>query len=290
MKTNWRLAIGIAPLAMLLLAGCGTALPVKWYVRRGPAYNDTMPTVDRIGLVVDAAVSYDRVGTNNNFNIEDSLAAIKNLINETQSDLKAKGYEVAFLESPFVAAFKTPDTVYLVAQARKGQPSERRAPFLVADELNADPDYRDGLLKASRLVHQAVQNRGELPTEQLRSDETVRQTLSAIAAKKNVRYLLLVQGDGTIVSGGKQVGQEIGTILLSSVISFGTVVASAHNLSTLDSYVSLIDLNEAEVLWCNSLRLGGLNPANSEHYKRRWAHNVLYWLPPRGKLEPPPPK
>jgi len=230
------------------------------------------------------------VGTNDNFNIEDSLAAIKNMINETQSDLKAKGYEVAFLESPFVGAFKMPDTVYLVAQARKAQPSERRPPFLVADELNADPDYRDALLKGSRLIHQTLQNRGELPTEQLRSDETVRQTLSAIAAKKNVRYLLLVQGDGTIVSGGKQLGQEIATTLVSSALTFGRVVASAHNVSTLDSYVSLIDLNEVEVLWCNSLRLGGLNPANSEHYKRRWAHNVLYWLPPRGKLEPPPPK
>ena len=91
------MAIGIAPLAMLLLTGCGTALPDKWYVRRGPAYNNTMPTVDRIGLVVDAAVNYDRVGTNDSFKIEDSLAAIKNMSNETQSDLKTKGYEVAFL-------------------------------------------------------------------------------------------------------------------------------------------------------------------------------------------------
>src|SRR5438552_494597 len=98
MKTHWRLAISVAPLAMLL-AGCGTALPLKWYVRRGPAYNETMPTVDRIGLVVDAAISYDRVGTNDNFNIEDSLAAIKNMSNEARSDLKAKGYEVAFLDS-----------------------------------------------------------------------------------------------------------------------------------------------------------------------------------------------
>ena len=273
----------------LLLTGCGTVPPTKWFVRRGPTYNATMPTVDRVGVFVDAAIAYDRVDTNY-FVIEDSLLAISNLVREAAADLKAKGYEVAFVEAPFVGAFKHSPQPFAVAEKRGDKPAGRSSPFQVVDGWKEDAAYRDALVKAMRDILGAVENRGELPTDQLRSDEGTRGALQAIADKRQIRYLFLVHGHGTIVSGGKQTGQAIGTALLTGVITLGNAVVVAHNTSTLASYVSLIDLHNAEVVWCNSLGLPGLNPANASHYKGRWAHNVLYWLPPRGQLEPPQPK
>ena len=273
-----------------LLTGCGTMPPpTKWYVRRGPTYNQTMPTVDRVGVVVDAAIAYDRVDTNY-FVIEDSLLAISNLIREATANLKAKGYEIAFVESPFVGAFKYLPVDYAVADKRKDTPAIRKSPFHTAGDAAADAAYREALARMARDIAAAIDDRGELPTEHVRADEATRAALKAVAEKRGIRYLLLVHGNGTIVSGGKQTGQAIGTALLTGVITLGNVVVVAHNISTLDSYVSLLDLQNAEVLWSNSLALPGLNPANAAHYKERWAHNVLYWLPPRGQLEPPSPK
>lgn len=124
-----------------------------------------------------------------------------------------------------------------------------------------------------------------MPTEILQAAPNAKAALTALADKKHIRYLFVVQGNGVIVSAGKQIGQEVGSAVVTAIISLGTVSASVHNVSFLDSYVSLIDLQNAEIVWCNSLRLPQFNPANPIHYQRLWAHNLLYWFPPRGKLE-----
>src|SRR4051794_7306287 len=98
-------------LAGLFLAGCVTVQPTNSYVRRGPTYSSAMPAVDRIGVLVDAAIAYDRVSTNY-FDLEDSLAAITNLVREAEPALKAKGFQVVFIEAPFVGAFKPATGAY----------------------------------------------------------------------------------------------------------------------------------------------------------------------------------
>jgi hypothetical protein len=164
-------------------------------------------------------------------------------------------------------------------------------PFQVADNINADPDYRQALQIVDQRVHVAIVNRGKFPTEGLQSDPATEAALKVIADKTHVRYLLVVQGSGNIVSTGKQVGQALGTAVLSTVLTLGMVTITSHNISLLDSYIALVDLQTAEVIWSNSLRLGNLNPAEANDYKSSdWAHKVLYWLPPRGMLEPPPVK
>jgi hypothetical protein len=279
--------IGILSLSVFLTAGCSTALPNKTFVRRGTSYRQTMPAVDRAGLLVDGLVAYDRTGSRY-YDIEDSLTAISNLTREAESELKAKGYELAFVEAPFVGGFRNPSVSSPVASRRKEGPQQQTAPFRTADYLDTDPAYRDILLITSRRVLGAVEKHGALPTETLQSAQDVKPALTALADKKHIRYLFVVQGNGVVESGGKQVGQEIGSAVFTAVISLGTVSGSVHNVSFLDSYVSLVDLQNAEVVWCNSLRLAQFNPANSSHYPNRWAHNLLYWLPPRGKLEPQP--
>jgi hypothetical protein len=282
MKQRFLQIIAI-PVLAIMAGGCA-AYPTKAFVRCGPAYTTEMPTVDRVGLLVDAAVAYDRVGSTY-YDVQDSETAISSLAQETEADLKTKGYDVAFVETPFVGGFKASEKSFLVATGRKDQPSFHSPPFEVSAAMNADPAYRDALLRASRNIIQAAEGRGELPTEHLRSLKGTRSAFATIAAKKNVRYLFVVQGNGTIESGGKQVLQEASTSLLSSMV--GASGVSAHNVSGLDSYATLVDLRTAEALWCNSLHLGDLNPANPRHYRtHRWAYNVLYWLPPRGQLTP----
>ncbi len=279
------ISLMIACALAVTVAGCASR-PTSAFVRRGPTYNAIKPAVDRVGLLVDATVAYDRVSTNY-FDIEDSMVAISNLVHEAQAALNAKGYEVVCVQAPFVGGFKPADKSFRVAQARKDAPADRFAPFFVDAAMDSDPEYRDALLKTSRDVMAAVADRGELPTEVLCSSPGTRTAFSTVASKMGVRYLLVVQGSGTIVSAGEQTGQAIGTALLSTAVSLGSVTVTVHNVSLLDNHVSLIDLQTPEAVWCNSLRLAGLNPANPSDYKSRWAEKVLYWLPPRGQLEVP---
>jgi hypothetical protein len=285
-KTKY-LALNLALCAMaVLLAGCRTVQPVKTFVRCGPNYKDAMPAVDRVGVLVDAVVAYDRV-TSTYVTIEDSQLAITQLARETEADLKAKGYQVAFVEAPFIGAFKSPDTTFLVAPNRRGEPVSQAGPFQIIEDPNQDSGCRDALLALSRQIIACAEDRGEMPTDRLRSAEGARAALDEVAAKKNIRYLIVVQGNGHLVSGGKQAGQQVGTALVSSLLTMGMVTVVAQNVSWLDSYVSLIDLQDEEVLWSNSLRLTKFNAANPKHYETsRWSHNVLYWLPPRGLLDP----
>lgn len=272
-------------LLMFLGAGCDSDRPIKYFVRTGPTYATTMPTVDEVGLLVDATVQYDR-GYTNYLDLDDSRAAISNIVHETRKNLELKGYRIAFVESPFVGSFKSSSGNYLVADHRKGVPSWRSAPFEISTALDSDASYRDGLLKTARGLFTVVQNRGEIPTEMLREDDATRAALESIANKKNVRYLLVILGDGQVVSARKQASQEIDTAIFSTVVTLGTVTVVAHNASFLKSFVALVDLRNAEVVWCNWMPVSPLNPANADSYRFRWPRSVLHWLPARGKLEP----
>lgn len=277
-------------LSIFLISGCATTnVPNKTFVRKGPDYADSMPRVDRVGLLVDGTVAYDGIGSRY-FDIEDSRGAIENLTRAAQADLTAKGYDVAFVEAPFVGGYMPSGRNYPVAPTRSTDPKQTPSPFQTATDLAADPIYRDTLLTTTRQVLLATENHGKFPTETLQSSPDAKAALAALAAKKNVRYLLVVQGSGVIESGAKQVGQVVGTAILVGVLSLGMLSGSSHNVSFLDSYVSLIDLPTAEVVWSNALRLANFNPAEANDYTNvGWAHKLLYWLPPRGQLESPPP-
>ena len=80
-----------------------------------------MPAVDRIGLLVDGQVAYDSAAPRY-FDIEDSFVAISNLTSEAEMDLQAKGYELAFVEAPFVGGFQNAGSVAPLASTRSAKP------------------------------------------------------------------------------------------------------------------------------------------------------------------------
>lgn len=269
----------------LVFAGCASQ-PAKHFIRTGPSYGSSIGTVDRVGLLSDTLVLYDRSGTNNTFSLEDSILACTNMLLDARQHLQKKGYQVVFAHGPFVGACVATDKRYRISDKRHGDLEERPAPFYLASEVGADTAYREAILKAIKRGREAVADRGELPTETLRGEPSLQDSLKLIQQRTGVRYLLILCGDGKIVSGGKQAGQAIGTALLSTIMTAGLVTVTAHNISFLDSFVGLIDLETAEMLWTNSLRLTG-NPGNEGLYKGTWSNVMLYHLPDRTKATKP---
>lgn len=277
---RWSVVTGMG-LAALVLSGCITAPPpTRSYVRPGPNHETLLPQVKRMGVITDAAVRYDRSGTNDYFCIEDSLAALTNIVSEAVNHLQSKGYEIAFGEACFIGSFKECPQALRVSQKRQDKPVERSAPFYVNPSLSSDEAYRKAVQRVVQRAHEAVINAGELPSETFTSDPGVRESLKVIATQKQVDYLLVTVGDGLLVSAGKQVGQALASSLASIFITAGNAVVTAHNVSFLDSSVALLNLQTGEVLWSNSLRIVG-NPAEPGFYKGNWARFLLYHMPDR---------
>src|ERR1043166_7463738 len=90
---------------VLLLVGCaGGPAPRPPFVRTGPSYGSTIGMVDRVGLLSDTLILYDRSGTNKTFCVEDSVLACTNMLLDARQHLQKKGYQVAFAQGPFVGA------------------------------------------------------------------------------------------------------------------------------------------------------------------------------------------
>ena len=275
----YRFAVLAAGLMSILLSGCISAPPpTRGYVRVGSSYESAMPQVRRVGVITDAAVRYDRSGTNDYFCVEDSFAGLTNIIAEAVAHLQSKGYEIAFAEPCFIGSFQDSDHPLRVAQKRHDKAIEQVAPFYVNPSLSGDDGYRDGIRRVVQRAHHAVLNSGELPTDVFLDDPSVRDTLKLIADKKHVDYLLVAVGDGLLVSAGKQVGQALASSLASIFITAGNAVVTAHNVSFMDSAVALLDLRSGEVVWSNRLRIIG-NPAEPGFYKGNWGRFLLYHMP-----------
>lgn len=262
-----------------LLSGCATP-PSKSFVRCGPTYDQQIHQVRRLGVVSDAVVVYDRATGKDNVSIADSLIAATNMLADAAHRLNHDGYDVVFTAGPLVGAFEPPTTSMLVADTRHGARSDRLAPFVIAPAIAKDKVYRDALLQVVRQAFDAVSDHGELPTDTFRSNPDTLQALKILSERKHVDYLMVVVGNGLIVSGGKQVGQVLATSVLSTIMTAGLVTISEHNISFLDSYVALIHLTNGEVVWSNSLRIPD-NPAASSLYHGEWSRMLLYYLPNR---------
>jgi hypothetical protein len=265
----WRASLA-ALAACVLLAGCASTLPVKTLVRQSPGYDAA--NIDRVGVFVDAAISYDAISAKY-VDIADSRMAIASLSEKTKSALAQKGYAADLIEAPFVGGFLVDQSVQ-VAQDRHGDHKPMPAPFEIG--VPDDPAWRTALYKVS----QGAMNAFKDHPDTLNSDPAVRSGLAQIAAKKHIRYLLVVQGSGLVESGLKQAGQAVGTAVLTALVTLGTVSVSTHSVSWLDSFVSLIDLQNSDILWSNGVRLERFNPADPKEYdKNDWSRQVLYWLP-----------
>jgi hypothetical protein len=52
-----------------------------------------------------------------------------------------------------------------------------------------------------------------------------------------------------------------------------------YQVSYLDTYAGIIDLNTGEMLWSNSIRIKERKPVSEKYYSGIWPKNILYHFP-----------
>jgi hypothetical protein len=280
MKT-WKSRISpglFVALMSLLIAGCGYQ-PPKEAVRYGVDYKAQKPAIDRIGLFVDGLVGIEDFASRH-FAVRDSAAAITWSARETEAALKAKGYDIAFVEAPFVGGYQPNGPVFSFAASQDTAQHPEMTLDRTPGYLDSDPAYRDALLATSHSVLAALDPAGT-PVSQLQTDPAIRAAFMRVAAKRHVRYLFMIQDAGVLITRD-YLAVQVGVGAL-----FGKPGDQLRR-SFLISYASLIDLQTGEIIWSNWLRFPVFDATDlSDYQSHKWSQDLLYWLPPRGALEVP---
>lgn len=269
---------------LLVLSSCATT-PTKQFVRTGSSYEKNMPQVKNIGLISDACIIRDAVGSEDYYSIEDSKIAGKFMLDSARNYLEGKGYQVEFQISPFVCAFKVPNQTFRVAEGKGAEVTDMQSPFFTDESLIIETEYKESLISLIRQVVASVEQREIPPSQKLLSNGDVQEELRKISEHADAEMLLILAGKGVVVPGGKSFAQGMATGLLTGILTMGMVSVSHYNVSYLDTYVGLVDLRNGEIIWSNSLRLKGINPTKEGIYQKQWPKSILYHIPARTDKE-----
>jgi hypothetical protein len=266
-----------------LLSSCSAA-PTKKFIRTEPAY-PPIQWIDSIGVLADVCLARDVLAGPDYISVEDSRLTEQYILDGTTAYLEQKGYRIGTTLSPFVGAFKTPKMEFKVALRQGSDVLTQTPPFFVSDTLRNDEEFIQALGLITDRTLKAVGQSQYSPSEIFLRDELLDRSLKTTIQRTHLRYLLVVIGNGQNVSGAKSFLQRAASGLVTGIgslaLSSGSVmgVATIGNVSYIDSFVGLIDLETGKILWSNSLRLTKGKLAKRDYYLKKWAPGLLYHFP-----------
>jgi len=259
-------------LLILLLSSCAST-PTNRFIRTNPKIGDYLSQIKSVGVVNDVCILRDDIGDDYH-SIEASKSAASQMLQGVKAYLREKkGYKVDLQLSPTVCAFKNSEEKFNVAQQKGTKAFFENPPFFVSESVKNDRSYEQALIHVIKQVLNSVAQNEHSPSELFSKDDKMRDSLKIIAERANTEVLLVIIGNGVVVSIGKAIGQSV----LTTVVTLGLV--TARNVSYLDSYAALIDLKKGEMLWSNTVRLKE-DPTDDDFYLQEWPHQMLYHFPP----------
>jgi hypothetical protein len=203
---------------------------------------------------------------------------------------ESKGYTVRSQLSPFIGAFKvfdlasctnTPSIQHRVADYQGANVTNRTAPFSQIDDLKTNEILSVCL---SRLIVQtlyAVASPNRRLEDTFLADPDISNATKRVAAHMGTRFLLVVVAHGRITSMGESLGQALPQAIGIAILTGGMVSGARFDVSYLDTYLALVDLDSAEVLWTDSRRMQvrPFDLSSPQFYSERWSPFFLPNLP-----------
>ena len=266
-------------IGILILASSCAVAPSRKYVRTEFGYEQTLHEAGAVGIVTDACLVRDGLGGVDCISIEDSRAIEGYMLEGAAASLESKGYQVPVQLSPFVGGFKTTSSTFSVADRQGGQVSNLPPPFYESDAAKSNPAFGQAVALVTRRVLTALEQKSEPPSDVFLRDQLILEDLRTIRDQTKVDRLLVVIGNGRSVSGTKSFLQGCGTGVASLLCSGGLFMFSTHEVSSLDTFMALINLDSGRIVWANDLRMTKGDPTKRGYYIKGWSQNLLYHFP-----------
>lgn len=271
-------------LLILLLSSCATNPAKK------PAQKlINIPQVKSIGIISDICLERYNVIANDYFSIEDSKLAEQYILESTKKHLEQKGYKVNFTIYPFVCSFKSSDEAFKVAKKEGANVSDAYSPFYISELFDNDKEYEYALITVITQAHKSSST--TLAKKLSSSNEKIQESLKIIAERTNTETLLILTGEGEIVSTRKLVMQAITNFSSSSlygiasqasllsivsipIILGGGIISGAifddrdliQDVSYLNLDLNLIDIKNVKLLLSMSSYNKRIDPIDRDFY------------------------
>jgi hypothetical protein len=264
------------PLIVLLAWLTTSCAPSKLFVRTDDAFQNRISKSERIGIINDVCLQMDPLFKKDYVLLDDSKVAAVLMADEAKKSLEMKGYSVNFVSSPFVGSFLNPADSFRIAYERGAEVSKINPPFYFEDSIATDEVYVNSLLDVFNEVYFTMAGNNE-PIFSTNTD--IRNSLQIIADRTGDDKILFMIGNGTIVPVGKSILEGVTIGLATALLTFGSFTYYFYDVSYIDSYLALLDLNTGELLWTNSMRLTDSDPSRESFYSGTWSKNLLYYYP-----------
>ncbi|MBN2018798.1 MAG: ankyrin repeat domain-containing protein [Sedimentisphaerales bacterium] len=242
-----------------------------------------------MAVVADTCITIDDF--KDYISVEDSRNVESYMLSATRKYLENIGYQVSEQYMPFVGGSRSSQVKVAVKKQKKAKIEEIPAPYFIEEGLRSDADYQAALERVIQNVLQVVQQKEKSPEEIFKLNSNVQEDLQLIRERLQTRYGLFVIGDGKIVSGITSFTQAMVTGMATGLLTGGMFIYSACEVSYLDTYVAIIDLTQADLLWCNSMRLQSGEVLGQNYYSSwderiqtysGWVRNMLFYIPVKG--------
>ena len=257
-----------------LLSGCADYGSNKQVVRIGPSQYTKILNQKRVAIIADVGLRRNDNTAGSYFSINDSKTSAQSMIESAKTYLTTNGYDVIFAEAETIGSYlEAADSIKFAAE-KGGRVGEMFPPLFVAESLETDPIYRQSLTK---MIHSTLNEVGQKtkPSSDVWSyNADIKDALRVISQKTGANAILFLVGNGSIVSGGERVAQQIVTGLITGILTQGMLVYTQWNISFLDTYAALVDTETGELLWSKSLRLKGKEFTDRNSYSK-WPHYIL---------------
>jgi hypothetical protein len=257
----------------LLTTSCA---PSKMFVRTDDTFQNRISKSERVGIINDVCLQFDPLFKRDYVLLDDSKVAAVLMADEAKKSLEMKGYSVNLVSSPFVGSFLNPADSFRIAYEKGAEISKINPPFYFEDSIATDEVYVSSLLDVFNEVYFTMVGNNQ-PI--FSTDSVLRQDLQLIADRTGDDKILFMIGNGAIVPVGKSILEGVTIGLATALLTFGSFTYYFYDVSYMDSYLALLDLNTGDLLWSNSMRLTDSDPSRESFYSGTWSKNLLYYYP-----------
>jgi len=227
-----------------LFSSCST---YKQFVRVNSQFVDCKNSIDTIAVFTDVAAAISAM--DGFYSIQSSRSLDSLIYLGVRKSLRLKGYESKKIGPLFLGSFLDSTQCVPVRRINSKKNDTMKMPYTFSSEL---PEIRLGAFKRTsrRLYLETLFGNGDKLALNV-SDSTIKSDLETLKHTVNGDYLLFVFHQTKLVNPELTAGLMVGSLVMSTVLSGGSLIVGATTTNVSYTYIHLLQLSTGNILWSN---------------------------------------